>query len=163
MPAARASLARRRAGQRCHPARRHLGHHAVGDRGTGVSAYDVAIVGLGPTGATLANLCGQHGLRTVVFERSTSPYSQPRACHLDAEVARVFQQCGFEAELQPLLTVSAGMEYVDAHGRRLFTFEGFQREPLLGWSEDYVFLQPQLETMLRRGLSALRQVDVRLA
>jgi 3-(3-hydroxy-phenyl)propionate hydroxylase len=128
-----------------------------------VSAYDVAIVGLGPTGATLANLCGQHGLRTVVFERSTSPYSQPRACHLDAEVARVFQQCGFEAELQPLLTVSAGMEYVDAHGRRLFTFEGFQREPLLGWSEDYVFLQPQLETMLRRGLSALRQVDVRLA
>ena len=128
-----------------------------------MSAYDVAIVGLGPTGATLANLCGQHGLRTVVFERSTSPYSQPRACHLDAEVARVFQQCGFEAELQPLLTVSAGMEYVDAHGRRLFTFEGFQREPLLGWSEDYVFLQPQLETMLRRGLSALRQVDVRLA
>ena len=28
--------------------------------------YDVAIIGLGPTGATLANLCGQLGLRTVV-------------------------------------------------------------------------------------------------
>lgn len=125
--------------------------------------YDVAIVGLGPTGATLANLCGQHGLRTVVYERSTSPYSQPRACHLDAEIARVFQQCGFEQDLHHLLTVSEGMEYVDRQGRRLFNFEGFHREPLLGWEEDYVFLQPQLELMLRKGLAQYRHVDVRLA
>ena len=55
------------------------------------SPFDVAIVGLGPTGATLANLCGRRGLRTVVYERSTDPYPLPRACHLDAEVARVFQ------------------------------------------------------------------------
>ena len=116
------------------------------------AAHDVAIVGLGPTGATLANLCGMWGLRTVVFERSTAPYSQPRACHLDAEVARVFQHLGFEAELRRLLTVSAGMEYVDADGRRLFTFEGFERDPLLGWHEDYVFVQPELETMLRAYL-----------
>ncbi|MEY2400224.1 MAG: binding domain, partial [Ilumatobacteraceae bacterium] len=32
--------------------------------------FDVAIVGFGPTGAVLANLCGLHGLRVVVFERS---------------------------------------------------------------------------------------------
>lgn len=128
-----------------------------------MSAYDVAIVGLGPTGATLANLCGMHGLRTVVYERSASPYSQPRACHLDAEIARVFQQCGFEHELQHELTVSHGMEYVDRAGHQLFTFEGFERAPLLGWHEDYVFLQPQLELMLRRGLSQHARVDVRLA
>ena len=55
------------------------------------------------------------------------------------------------------------MEYVDSHGRPLFSFEGFERPPLLGWHEDYVFLQPQLELMLRRGLSTYRNVDVRLA
>lgn len=126
-------------------------------------AYDVAIVGMGPTGVTLANLCGLHGLRTVVHERSTLPHSQPRACHIDAEVARVWQQCGFEAELHQLLTVSAGMEYVDCHGRRLFNFEDFVREPLLGWHEDYVFQQPEIEMMLRRGLDRYRHVDVRLA
>jgi 3-(3-hydroxy-phenyl)propionate hydroxylase len=125
-------------------------------------AYDIAIVGLGPTGATLANLCGMWGLRTVVFERSTAPYPQPRACHLDAEIARVFQHLGFEDELRDLLTVSAGMEYVDAAGVSLFSFEGFERAPILGWDEDFVFVQPEIDAMLRRGLEQYGHVEVRL-
>ena len=124
--------------------------------------FDVAIVGLGPTGATLANLCGAAGLRTVVYERDPAPYSQPRACHLDAEIARVFQQLGFGPALHDLLTVSSGMEYVDAGGHRLFSFEGFEREPLLGWHEDYVFVQPQIEAMLRKGLERFPHVTVHL-
>lgn len=125
-------------------------------------SYDVAIVGMGPTGATLANLCGEAGLRTVVYERDPAPYSQPRACHLDAEIARVFQQLGFEREIRDLITASAGMEYVDASGTSLFSFEGFEREPLLGWHEDYVFVQPQIEAMLRRGLDRFPRVTVHL-
>lgn len=124
--------------------------------------HDVAIVGLGPTGATLANLCGRAGLRTVVYERSTAPFSQPRACHLDAEVARVLQGLGFEDDLHRILTVSKGMDYVDASGARLFSFEGFEREPLLGWEEDYVFVQPQLEAVLRSGLEWFPHVEVHL-
>lgn len=124
--------------------------------------FDVAIVGLGPAGATLANLCGSWGLRTVVFERSRAPYPQPRACHLDAEIARIFQHLGFEDDLHELLTASAGMEYVDAGGRSLFTFEGFEREPLLGWHEDYVFVQPEIDAMLRAGLEQYQHVSVRL-
>lgn len=129
---------------------------------TAPERYDIAIVGLGPTGATLANFCGHYGLRTVVYEQSTDPYPLPRACHLDAEIARVFQQLGFAAECAELLTVSAGMEYVDARGRRLFTFEGFERAPLLGWHEDYVFIQPEVDEMLRRGLARYPHVHVRL-
>jgi 3-(3-hydroxy-phenyl)propionate hydroxylase len=124
--------------------------------------YDVAIVGLGPTGATLANLCGMWGLRTVVYERSRGPYPQPRACHLDAEVARIFQHLGFEDDLDELLTVSSGMDYVDAEGRQLFSFEGFARAPLLGWYEDYVFVQPEIDTMLRAGLDQYQHVSVHL-
>ena len=131
-------------------------------RGAAAQAFDVVIVGLGPTGATLANLCGQLGLATLVIERSTDPFPQPRACHLDAEIARVFQGLGFEQQLRELLTVSAGMEYVDASGTRLFTFEGFERPQLLGWSEDYVFIQPELDTMLRDGLARFPTVEVRL-
>lgn len=127
-----------------------------------MSRFDVAVVGLGPTGAVLANLLGRRGVRTVVFERSAEPFAQPRACHLDAEVARVLQQCGVGAVLPEVLTVSAGMEYVAPGGERLFTFEGFEREPLLGWHEDYVFVQPELDAVVRRPLAGLPTVDVRL-
>ena len=124
--------------------------------------HDVAIVGMGPTGVVLANLLGRAGVHTVVYERDTAPYSQPRACHLDAEIARALAGLGIEDELRRLLTVSAGMEYVDADGRRLFTFEGFEREPLLGWHEDYVFVQPQLESLLRSALRPHTNVEVHL-
>ncbi|MEY4607678.1 MAG: hypothetical protein RLY45_2438 [Actinomycetota bacterium] len=123
--------------------------------------YDVAVVGFGPTGAALAMALGLQGLRVVVYERSAAPYSQPRACHLDAEIARILARYGFADQLHDVLTVSAGMEYVDAGGRRLFTFEGFERAPLLGWHEDYVFIQPELEAMLRAGIAGLPCVDVR--
>jgi 3-(3-hydroxy-phenyl)propionate hydroxylase len=125
-----------------------------------VSDINVAIIGLGPTGAVLANLCGLYRLRTVVFEQSTEPYAQPRACHLDAEIARVIAQCGLDATA--LLTVSAGMEFVDDARGRVFTFEGFERAPLLGWHEDYVFVQPELDALLRGGLDRFDCVEVHL-
>ena len=127
-----------------------------------MSEFDVAVVGYGPTGATLALALGRCGHRVVVFERSDAPYSMPRACHLDAEVARILARHGLEGDLHGLLTESAGMEYVDGTGRRLFTFEGFEREPLLGWHEDYVFVQPELEEVMRRHVAALPSVEVRL-
>jgi 3-(3-hydroxy-phenyl)propionate hydroxylase len=124
---------------------------------------EVVVVGLGATGVVLANRLGQLGVRTRVYERSAAPSSAPRAVHLDAEIARVLQQCGLsDDELGELLTVSAGMEYVDAAGRHLFTYEGFEREPLLGWHEDYVFHQPDLEAALRALLTRFSHVDVRL-
>lgn len=50
--------------------------------------YDVAIVGYGPTGATLANLLGLQGVSVAVLEREL--VLQPRAVHFDGEVMRVF-------------------------------------------------------------------------
>jgi 2-polyprenyl-6-methoxyphenol hydroxylase-like FAD-dependent oxidoreductase len=101
----------------------------------------------------------------VVFELSDQPFPQPRACHLDAEVARVLPgRVGWKRGLTILLTVSDGMEYVDdrASARRLFTFEGFEREPLLGWHEDYVFIQPEIDALLRSALREQTTVEVHL-
>ncbi len=53
---------------------------------------DVAIVGLGPTGAVAANLLGEAGIRTAVFERDAGVYQLPRAVHFDAEIMRTFQR-----------------------------------------------------------------------
>ncbi len=43
--------------------------------------FDVAIVGYGPTGATLANLLAKCDLSVVVIERNEVMYHLPRAVH----------------------------------------------------------------------------------
>ncbi|MYI56869.1 MAG: 3-(3-hydroxyphenyl)propionate hydroxylase, partial [Acidimicrobiia bacterium] len=123
---------------------------------------EVAVIGYGPVGATLANLLGQAGIRTSVHERSTEPYPLPRACHLDAEIMRIFQNIGLGEETAALVEPSRGMLFVDAAGRPLFDYEDFVRDPILGWDEDYVFIQPELDAALRSGVDRFDCVDVRL-
>ncbi len=53
--------------------------------------YDLTIIGLGPTGGTLANLIALSGFSVLVLEREKSFYPLPRAVHFDDEVMRVFQ------------------------------------------------------------------------
>ena len=56
--------------------------------------YDVAIVGAGPVGTTLAALLAKRGLSVVVLERDLDIYPLPRAAHLDAETARNLREIG---------------------------------------------------------------------
>ena len=63
--------------------------------------FDVAVVGFGPTGATLANLLGQSGLRTLVVERAPEVYTLPRAVHMDHETMRIFQSLGLAERILP--------------------------------------------------------------
>ena len=137
-------------------------NHAPGTPIPSADMPEVAIVGYGPVGATLANLLGQAGIGTCVYERSTDPYPLPRACHLDAEVMRIFQNVGLGDAMARLVEPSGGMLFVDAAGEPLFDYEGFVRDPILGWHEDYVFIQPELDAALRAGVDRFECVDVRL-
>jgi len=123
---------------------------------------EVAVIGYGPVGATLANLLGQAGINTCVYERSRDPYPLPRACHLDGEIMRIFQGVGLGDVINELVEPSRGMLFVDGEGRPLFDYEDFVRDPILGWGEDYVFIQPELDAALRAGAGRFDCVDVRL-
>lgn len=125
-------------------------------------SHEVAVVGYGPVGATLANLLGQAGIETCVYERSTDPYPLPRACHLDAEIMRIFQNIGLGDEMAGLVEPGRGMLFTDDAGEPLFDYEDFTRDPMLGWEEDYVFIQPELDAALRAGTGRFDRVDVRL-
>ena len=59
-------------------------------------AVDVLIVGYGPVGATLANLLGRHGVRTLVVDKATEIFRAPRAIALDNEALRILQMAGLE-------------------------------------------------------------------
>lgn len=123
--------------------------------------YDVAIVGYGPAGATLAHLLGQCGLKVLVLERESAAYHLPRAVHFDAEVMRVFQWIGIAAAMEPLTARHPGMRFVDPGGKLLLDWPRPQDIGPHGWRSNFRFHQPDLENLLRDGLAAYPNVTVR--
>ncbi len=123
--------------------------------------FDVAIVGYGPTGATLAHLLGACGMKTLVLEREAAAYHLPRAVHFDGEVMRAFQWAGIAAELEPLTHTHPGMRFVAPDGKLLLDWPRPQGEGPQGWRANYRFHQPDLETLLRQKMAARPTVTVR--
>ena len=122
---------------------------------------DVAIIGLGPVGATLANILGQAGVRVVVLEREAAAYHLPRAVHFDDEVMRLFQSIGLAEALLPFLALSTGMRFLDPAGRIILDWSRLHPIKPHGWNASYRFHQPELEDVLRRGLTRWPSVTVR--
>jgi 3-(3-hydroxy-phenyl)propionate hydroxylase len=124
--------------------------------------HDVAIIGCGPAGATLANLLAQRGLSVLVLEREAEIYSLPRAIHFDGECMRVFQAIGVAEALRPQLLVSPGMKFVDADEQVLIDWSRPQQVGPQGWHASYRFHQPVLEGVLRQRMAAHANIDLRL-
>jgi len=125
------------------------------------SHYDATIVGYGPTGATLANLLGLCGLKTLVLEREAAAYHLPRAVHFDDEVMRVFQTVGIAEDLAKTIRVNAGMRFVDTDGNLLLDWPRPQEIGPNGWHASYRFHQPDLEDILRKAVERFDNVAVR--
>lgn len=111
--------------------------------------FDVAIIGYGPTGATLANLLVQSGLKVAVLEREAEMYHLPRAVHFDGEVMRVFQAVGIADDLEPKVRVNPGMQFVDEDGILLMDWPRPSQVGPNGWHASYRLHQPDLERLLR--------------
>ncbi len=122
--------------------------------------FAIAIVGYGPVGATMANLLGARGVRTVVFERETAVYPLPRAVHVDGEVMRVFASIGLHERIMPDTAPIDGMRFLDRRGRTLF--QGYTRQQPYGFPASTMVYQPRLEDALRAGVARYPCVDVRL-
>lgn len=123
-------------------------------------ACDVAIVGYGPTGATLANLLGRLGLHVAVLERERELVLQPRAVHFDGEVMRVFETAGLAGQLLPHVRPSGGMRYVSPSGVVMVERKPAVGEGPHGWANNYLFHQPHLENALRAGAARFDNVEV---
>ncbi len=122
---------------------------------------DVAILGCGPVGATLANQLGAAGLDVVVIERDARVFPLPRAIHFDGETMRVFQSLGLRAEVESISRPGTkGMHFVNADDRVLMVRAGTAAEGPQGGANNHYFHQPELEVVLRAGLA--RYPNVRL-
>lgn len=123
--------------------------------------HDVAIIGYGPTGATLANILGARGLDVLVLEREPAAYPLPRAVHFDDEVMRVFQGIGLAEAIAPRTMVSPGMRFVGRDGALLMDWPRPAGIGPQGWHASYRFHQPELEEILRQGVARFPNVTVR--
>jgi len=124
--------------------------------------FDVAVIGLGPVGATLANLLATHGLTVAVLEREAAPYALPRAVHFDAECMRVFDAIGAAQDVGAACRVAPGMKFVNASGQLLVDWPRPQEIGAQGWHSSYRFHQPDLERTLRAHLSDRHNIAVHL-
>ncbi len=126
------------------------------------NVFDVAIIGYGPAGATLANLLGQYGLSVLVLERDAEIYPLPRAIHFDGEVMRVFETAGLRREVEAISRPGLkGMYFNNAAGETLLIRAGTSERGPHGCANNHYFHQPELEAVLREGLRRYPQVQVR--
>jgi flavoprotein hydroxylase len=124
------------------------------------TGYDVAIVGYGPVGQSLAILLGQRGWRVGVFEKQPAAYPLPRAVHFDHEIGRILQAAGVADGLAGLTEAGDVYEWRNAAGETLLRF-GSQTRGLSGWPEANMFAQPELERLLDARARSLPTVEVR--
>ena len=125
-----------------------------------MSEYDVAIIGYGPTGMTLAAMLSQLGRKVVILERYTGLYNMPRAACFDDEVMRMFQKLGLVEEISRGAVPQAGYDWINATGETLVSFEYVNPAPG-GWAALYMMFQPHVETVLDRHCKSLPGVEVR--
>lgn len=118
---------------------------------------EVLIVGAGPVGATLANLLGQFGVRTLLIDRMAELAMQPRAITLDNEALRILQHAGLRA-------TDLDCVAIDEVSLQSPIFGQFARMNTAGLQDGHprlvTFYQPQLEQALLSALARHASVQV---
>lgn len=123
---------------------------------------DVAVIGLGPTGAMLSALLGRSGIETVVIDKADDIFPLPRAVSFDHEVMRLVQNLGLAEAIQPYVVPYAPTEYRGVGGKLIARYESLPPPYPQGWHPSFMFQQPPFERTLRRSLNDLPTLDVRL-
>lgn len=120
---------------------------------------DVIIIGAGPVGLTLANLLGQFGVSTVVFESRDELIDYPRAVGIDDEALRTMQTIGLVDKVLPHTVPDQKIRIVNGDRKVLAEINPTTRE--FGWPRRNGFIQPLVDKALLEGLERYPHVDVR--
>ena len=124
--------------------------------------YDVAIVGYGPVGATLAGLLGKLDLSVVVFEKSKDIYPKPRAVGFDHDAMRLFQHLGVSELLKHSIEPFREEIYVGVDDRVLQHFKHMEKPFPLTWQPHFTCNQPSVEKIIRNANEGMSNIHLSL-
>ena len=124
--------------------------------------FDVAIAGMGPSGAVLAGLLAQAGLSVHVCDRLPGVYEIPRALAMDHEIMRVFQQLGLTEAIAPFCEPFTPSEYYGVDGQLIRRMTMVPPPYPQGHVPSMVFSQPPLERALRERIARFPNVTIAL-
>lgn len=121
------------------------------------NGVDVLIVGSGPVGAALANLCGRLGVRTLLIDKLPEIQMHPRAIALDNEALRILQLAGLDDASFDRVVIPEVRLHSPIFGQfaRMNTSSILDGHPML-----ITFYQPDLEQALHNALVRYPSVQV---
>ncbi|MEC3909585.1 bifunctional 3-(3-hydroxy-phenyl)propionate/3-hydroxycinnamic acid hydroxylase [Sphingobium sp. CR2-8] len=119
---------------------------------------DVAIVGAGPVGLTIANYLGSMGVETLILEQREKLIDYPRGVGMDDECLRSFQSIGLGDAVAAHTTPGQKMRFVTATGKTFALIDPKTRE--FGWPRRSSFIQPMTDEILYSGLDRFDSVNV---
>ena len=123
--------------------------------------FDVAICGYGPVGATLSLLLAKYNYKVLIIEKNQGPCKTARAINTDGEQLRIFDQFNLaekvisnsnqiekvhfsNKDLEPIQTIVTSLEDTD-----------------MGWPNQVLFYQPELESFLREKIKTSENIFVK--
>lgn len=119
---------------------------------------EVAILGAGPVGLTIANYLSKQGLEVTVIEQLDSLIDYPRAIGIDDESLRTIQSLGLVDQVLPHTTPNHAMRFLTPKGRCFADIQPLTRE--FGFSRRNAFIQPQVDNVLLQGLAQYETTQV---
>lgn len=119
---------------------------------------DVAILGAGPVGLTIANYLSKQGVKVTIIEQLDSLIDYPRAIGIDDESLRTIQSLGLVDKVLPHTTPNHAMRFLTPKGRCFADIQPLTRE--FGFSRRNAFIQPQVDNVLLQGLKAYDQTQI---
>lgn len=118
---------------------------------------DVAIVGAGPVGLTIANYLGCLGLKALVLEQRKKLIDYPRGVGMDDECLRSFQAIGLGDAVAAHTTPDQKMRFLTMSGKTFALIDPKTRE--FGWPRRNSFIQPMVDQVLYEGTQRFSGIE----
>lgn len=121
-------------------------------------SIDVAIVGAGPVGLTIANYLGYMGVSALVLEQRDTLIDYPRGVGMDDECLRSFQAIGLADIIARHTTPAQKMRFLTMTGKTFALIDPKTRE--FGWPRRSSFIQPMVDKILYEGAKRFENVQI---